>query len=137
MMYYGDMSGWGFALMGISAVVFWGLVIVGIVLLVRYFGRSRQPPTAARTSEQLLAERFARGEIDKSEYQARLATLRGPNRDRRGGRTLPGPVGARGSLQDAHIPVAFVGGLVLTGGDGKQAAHVADHAESLASHPIH
>jgi len=51
MMYYGDMSGWGFALMGISAVVLWGLVIVGIVLLVRYFGRSGQPPTAAPTPE--------------------------------------------------------------------------------------
>jgi putative membrane protein len=81
MMYYGDMSGWGFALMAISAVVFWGLVIVGIVLLVRYFGRSGQPPTAVHAPEQLLAERFARGEIDESEYHARLATLRGPSRD--------------------------------------------------------
>jgi len=81
MMYYGDMSGWGFALMAISAVVSWGGVIVGVVLLVRYFGRSGQPPTAAHTPEQLLAERFARGEIDESEYQARLATLCGPKRD--------------------------------------------------------
>ena len=81
MMYYGDMSGWGFALMGISAVVFWGLLILAIVMLIRYFGRSGQPPTAAHTPEQLLAERFARGEIDESEYQARRATLRGPNRD--------------------------------------------------------
>jgi putative membrane protein len=81
MMYFGDMSGWGFALMGISAVVFWGLVIVGIVLLVRYFGRSGQPATPAHTPEQLLAERFARGEIDESEYQARLGTLRGSSRD--------------------------------------------------------
>jgi putative membrane protein len=56
-------------------------VIVGIVLLVRYFGRSGQPPTAAHTPEQLLAERFARGEIDESEYQARLATRHATNRD--------------------------------------------------------
>jgi putative membrane protein len=81
MMHYGDMSGWGFALMAISAVVFWGLVIVGIVMLVRYFGRSGQPTTAAPTPEQLLAERFARGEIDESEYDARLATLRAPHHD--------------------------------------------------------
>ena len=81
MMYYGDMSGWGFALMAISAVVFWGLLILAIVMLIRYFGRSGQPPTAAPTPEQLLAERFARGEIDESEYEARLATLRAPNRD--------------------------------------------------------
>jgi putative membrane protein len=78
-MYWGDhMSGWGWALMGLSTAVFWGLVITGIVLLVRYVGRSSQqsrptPPTA----EELLAARFARGEIDEAEYERRLATLRG------------------------------------------------------------
>ena len=29
------------------------------------------------TAEPVLAERFARGEIDEQEYQSRLATLRG------------------------------------------------------------
>ncbi|MFI0716705.1 SHOCT domain-containing protein [Streptomyces inhibens] len=29
------------------------------------------------TPEQILAERYARGEIDEEEYQRRLATLRG------------------------------------------------------------
>jgi len=29
------------------------------------------------TPEQVLAERFARGEIDEGEYRQRLATLRG------------------------------------------------------------
>ncbi len=80
MMYYGDhMSGWGWALAGVGMVVFWGLVITGIVLLVRYAGQSSQqpdqPPTRP-TPEQLLAERFARGEIDETEYQNRLAVLR-------------------------------------------------------------
>ena len=80
MMYYGDhMSGWGWALAGVGMVAFWGLVITGIVLLVRSVGQSRQrsdqpPPT--RTPEQVLADRFARGEIDETEYQNRLATLR-------------------------------------------------------------
>jgi hypothetical protein len=42
-MYYGGhMGGWGFALMVISGVVFWGLVAIGIVLLVRYIGRAGQ-----------------------------------------------------------------------------------------------
>ena len=49
-------------LMTIGAVACWALLIVGIVLLVRSVGRS-SPPTD-RTPEQLLAERFARGEID-------------------------------------------------------------------------
>ena len=75
------LSGWGYALMAVSMVLFWGVVILGIVALVRYLGRSSpsaggagvSPPTA----EQVLAERFARGEIDEQEYQSRLATLRG------------------------------------------------------------
>jgi putative membrane protein len=80
MMYYGDhMSGWGWFAMSVSMVLFWALVITAIVLLVRYVGQtgqSGQPPTT-RTPEQLLAERFARGDIDETEYQQRLATLRG------------------------------------------------------------
>ena len=87
MYWYGSgMSGWGYALMTVSMILFWGAVIAGIVALVRYFGRSGQPPEASpssqtppasQTPEQLLAERFARGEISEDEYRQRLAVLRG------------------------------------------------------------
>src|SRR6266496_2897171 len=79
MYWYGDhMSGWGYALMIISTVVFWGLVITGIVLLMRGFGRGgKQPEPSGRTPEELLAERFARGDIDEKEYLSRLDVLRG------------------------------------------------------------
>jgi putative membrane protein len=87
MFWYGHgMGGWGYGLMTLSFIVFWGLVIAAIVLLVRHFGRpgqqagSFQPPgspAATRsTAEQLLSERYARGEIDDEEYQRRLNTLR-------------------------------------------------------------
>lgn len=73
-------SGWGYAWMTLGMIVFWGLVVVGIVILVRYL-RSEQPrgeTSADRppSPEQLLAERFARGEIDEEEYRMRLETLR-------------------------------------------------------------
>ena len=83
MMWYGnDVSGWGYAVMAISMVVFWGLVIAGIVVLVRYVSRTQEPrdtrPADRPPSpEQVLAERFARGEIDEEEYRGRLDTLRG------------------------------------------------------------
>jgi putative membrane protein len=82
MYWYGSgMSGWGYALMTVSMVLFWGAVIVGIVALVRHFGRSGQqtsaPPSPPASPEQLLAERFARGEIDEEEYRQRLAVLQG------------------------------------------------------------
>ena len=87
MYWYGSgMSGWGYALMTVSMILFWGAVIFGIVLLVRYFGRNGQPhaappppPQSAElppAPERLLAERFARGEIDEDEYHQRLTSLR-------------------------------------------------------------
>jgi putative membrane protein len=76
-MYYGDhMSGWGWFGMVASAVLFWAVVITAIVLLIRYLNQTRQSSPPSPTPEQLLAERFARGEIDETEYQQRLATLR-------------------------------------------------------------
>ena len=80
MMYWGyGMNGWGYLTMALSTVAFWGVLITGIVLLVRYLGsgyRSRRPPTTVEP-QQILVERFARGEIDEQEYHSRLATLRG------------------------------------------------------------
>ncbi len=60
---------------------FWGLVIAGIVVLVRYLAGSRQGggPAAGSgrsSAEEILAERFARGEIDQDEYTRRRQLLR-------------------------------------------------------------
>jgi putative membrane protein len=81
MMYWNgnDIGGWGYVLMAISMVLFWGAVITGIVLLVRSFGaNSRQNGEilVSASAENLLAERFARGEIDDSEYNSRVSILR-------------------------------------------------------------
>ena len=84
MMYWdGNMGGWGYVLMVISFVVFWGAVIAAVVLLARATGaggRGRDLTSGAGYAENVLAERFARGEIDEVEYTARLDVLR------RGGR---------------------------------------------------
>jgi putative membrane protein len=82
MMYYGPgMSAWGYLLMTANLLLFWALVIGGIVVVVRYLGRSgRAAPDLhgphAR-AEAILAERFAQGEIDEEEYRRRLSVLRG------------------------------------------------------------
>jgi putative membrane protein len=77
MMYWygGHMSGWGYTLMGFSSVLVWGLLIASVVALIRHFVRI--PADAARPRpELLLAERFARGEIDEDDYRHRLEILR-------------------------------------------------------------
>jgi putative membrane protein len=56
------------------------LVIVGVVLLVRYLSSDRRapvPPAPADDPRRILAERYARGEIDEAEYRQRLNVLGG------------------------------------------------------------
>lgn len=77
MYWYGSgMSGWGYVIMIVSMVLFWGALIAGAVALFRYLGRSPATPvTGQPTPEQILAARFARGEIDGADYQERLNAL--------------------------------------------------------------
>ncbi|PXY28487.1 SHOCT domain-containing protein [Prauserella muralis] len=80
MFWYGDgMSGWGYTLMTVSMVLFWGLLILGVIALIRFASRDSRPtltpPAQPHTPEQVLAERFARGEIDEDEYHRRLDAL--------------------------------------------------------------
>jgi putative membrane protein len=81
MMWYSGGWGWaGWILMTIGMVAFWALIITAIILAVDYLagshGTAASPTTRAPTrSEDVLTERFARGEIDDDEYQRRLALL--------------------------------------------------------------
>lgn len=84
--------GWGgWLLMSLITVAFWVLAISVIVLIARGFRRMPpgRPPLPygppplghpgapdAEAPEAVLAQRFARGEIDQAEYRARLVTLR-------------------------------------------------------------
>ena len=73
-------GGWGWGnwlAMSLMMLVFWGAVIWLVVTLVRGSNRGGTSTAAPRSAEDLLAERFARGEIDEAEYQERLRVLRG------------------------------------------------------------
>ncbi|MGI5466629.1 SHOCT domain-containing protein [Streptomyces sp. CA-132043] len=74
------MQGWGFIAMAVAQLIFWGLLLIGVALLVRYLVRSHRDtgtPSTHQTPQQVLAERLARGDIDEEEYQRRLTALRG------------------------------------------------------------
>ena len=83
MMFWTDhgMTGWGWATMTVGTVVFWGLLIALAVVLIRGTTGPARTGEPRPTPEQLLAERFARGEIDEDEYRRRLATLAGVGHD--------------------------------------------------------
>lgn len=72
--------GWGHMIFGtLMMLVFWGGLILLIFLAVRWFGRSssetgeRAPST--KSALRILEERFARGEIDKAEFEERKRLL--------------------------------------------------------------
>ncbi len=92
-MYWHDGMGaagwWG---VGLGMLIFWAILIAGIVLLVRWATSSNRgqavppapppapgPPAAAQPHEaqRILDERFARGELDEEEYRRRRDILRG------------------------------------------------------------
>lgn len=85
MWWYGPgVTGWSMALMTIGNALLWAVIIIcAIALTRRLIGHSRQTgsePSAEQhsTPEQVLAERFARGEIDEHEYRSRIETLTHP-----------------------------------------------------------
>lgn len=65
--------GWWWV-MGIGWLIFLALLVVLSVVLVRHFTQSGP---ARRAAEDVLAGRFAHGEIDEDEYRRRRDTLRG------------------------------------------------------------
>ncbi|HEU5268432.1 MAG TPA: hypothetical protein VFU36_00815 [Jatrophihabitans sp.] len=75
---YGEhMSGWGWALTGFGMLLFWGLVITAVIVAVQYFRNPPPRPTdqAEPSPADILARRFARGEISEEEFLNRTRLL--------------------------------------------------------------
>ena len=73
-----DGHGWVAPWFGLSFLLL--VVIVGGIAIYAARRRSAPPSSSAGAeseAEEVLALRFARGDIDEDEYEARLATLRG------------------------------------------------------------
>ncbi len=76
MMSWADGYGW----MGpgwIFMILFWALVIAGGIALVRWLGmrNSGGGDTRRRTALEILQERYARGEIEREEYEQKRRDL--------------------------------------------------------------
>lgn len=68
----GTMYGWGMGPVGwIFMLLFWGVIIFGLILAVRWMsnqgnpGRKKQPQTPL----EILKARYARGEISRDEFE--------------------------------------------------------------------
>lgn len=64
---------WGAGML-LFMVLFWGLVIVGLVLAIRWLLHQGREPRAD-TALETLRQRYARGEIDREEFLAKKRDL--------------------------------------------------------------
>lgn len=66
-----DIGGWGMGVGLVFMLLFWLLVILGILALVRWLQSpsSRDPAARDQTPLEIVQERYARGQIDKQEYE--------------------------------------------------------------------
>jgi putative membrane protein len=61
--------------MMVMMLVFWGLVIVAVVLAIRWLAGHGGGPRSDRALD-ILRERYAQGEIDRDEFEAKQRDLR-------------------------------------------------------------
>ena len=72
MYYYPGMHGWALALMIIGSVIFWGLLIIAAIALIRYTKRgqvdsaSHTANTAANSGPTIRSRRHRRGRVHKA-----------------------------------------------------------------------
>lgn len=80
---WGEFGGWGMGFGFLFMILFWALVILGIVALVRWLmqesqARREQDGRALprdKTPLEIVQERYARGEIDREEYEQKRRDL--------------------------------------------------------------
>jgi len=73
--YPGGMAWWMVVIDVLTAVLVVAAVVALVVFAARYTAKSR---ALESDPQRVLAQRFARGEIDEEEYRSRVATLSSP-----------------------------------------------------------
>jgi putative membrane protein len=72
-------AGWGAGIgmgSGIFMLIFWALVIIGIVYVVRYLGRGGRVAGLEKPLD-ILKKRYARGEVTREDFERMKGELRG------------------------------------------------------------
>lgn len=71
------MGGWnGFGILGwVLMLLFWLLLILGVIALCRYLGGSGKTTKNDKTPLEILKERYAKDEIDKKEFEEKKKDL--------------------------------------------------------------
>jgi putative membrane protein len=71
---WGMWGAWGIGMM-VMMLVFWGVVIVGMVLAIRWLVSQGREPRSSDAALDILRQRYARGDIGKEEFEAKKRDL--------------------------------------------------------------
>jgi len=76
----GMMGGWGIGWFGgISMMIFWVLVLVGLIFLIKWLvqttNRVKSDAGSGNSALEILKTRYARGEIDSAEFEEKKKVL--------------------------------------------------------------
>jgi putative membrane protein len=71
---FGGMNGWswGMGFGGFFMILFWAVIIIGAVVLIRWLVDQSKD---GKTALQILQERYARGELQREEYEQKKRDL--------------------------------------------------------------
>lgn len=73
---WNGMGGWGMGFGGgLFMLIFWAVLIVGLVLVVRWAMDQSRSTGGSKSALDILRERYARGEIQKDEYEEKKREL--------------------------------------------------------------
>ena len=65
----GDWGSWGMGFGWIFMILFWGLIVLGIVAVAKWLVASGGSAGSSKRPLEILQERYARGEISRDEYE--------------------------------------------------------------------
>jgi len=74
---WGNIGGWGMGFGIVFMLLFWGLIILGVVALIRWLLTQSSPSRSSRdkTPLEIVQERYARGEIEREEFEQKKRDL--------------------------------------------------------------
>ena len=76
-MHWGGDFGMGFGGGGIFMILFWVLIIMGVVYLVKILlGGASTEGKRSESAQEVLKKRFAKGEMNKEEFEDAMEVLR-------------------------------------------------------------
>lgn len=72
----GTVNSWGgFGFGWIFMIIFWGIIILGIIALIRYLANQGETKKETDSAIDILKTRYAKGEIDKKEFAEKIKDL--------------------------------------------------------------